>query len=387
MQPPLSSFDSVLFFTETNFLTEPTSNRHHWARRFAKTKPVYFFQNIQSPLEGIKQLLRNMQVWPTSSDGDIHLFKCSNQIGAREAERIYETLKSLGVRRPLIWVYNPVKYEKLISKFPNATLVLHATENYFEEGEGMDLMFSQRRSHLRRKAQFFPRVDLLIAVSNDVAAAYRKSGYTGELIVITNGCDFEYWQGGDVGAFTAKKAIYQGGVNVRLDYQILVGLAELLPDWTFVFAGKVVNSPQLRRLNRLANVKILGQLSLDNLRQEVRSATVGLIPFRKFPVLEGSFPLKTYEYIASGLPVVSTPIRDLRDLTWKTNILSFAETSQEFAHEVIRLAPSRGNDKDLKTRKLLARQASYDGKFLEALIALDKISENRPHSPGRDGTL
>jgi glycosyltransferase involved in cell wall biosynthesis len=303
----------------------------------------------------------------------IQLIECTRPIGLQDSNRIHENLLALGVRAPLLWVYDPVNYLNLISKFPRAFVVLHATENYLETGEGMDVMFSQSKAELQKLKDFFPRVDLLIAVSKGVAAAYRKSGYKGRIITVTNGCDYDFWQGGEEVFPVDKRAIYQGGVNERLDYNLLTSLASSMPDWTFVFAGKHAVTKQTAAFTLLGNVQLLGELSLDELRRELKSATVGIIPFRNYPVLSGSFPLKTFEYIASGLPVVSTPINDLEDFALSKTVIQFSKTAEDFAEKIQQMSLTRTDPNALEQRRALARKFSYDEKFSEAVSAIEEV--------------
>ena len=113
----------------------------------------------------------------------------------------------------------------------------------------------------------------------------------------------------------------------------------------------------------LTNVSSFGYCELVEIAKKAQSATVGLVPFKDSHVLYTSMPLKMYEYVACGLPVVSTPIKDL--LHYDKKIFWFGETVLEFktALEEIYQVGSRTDADSLKERKKISLLNSYDAKF------------------------
>src|SRR5207249_1516261 len=97
-------------------------------------------------------------------------------------------------------------------------------------------------------------------------------------------------------------------------------------------------------------------------------ATVGLIPFVQSDwIIERSFPLKTFEYVACGLPVVSVPIKALRRFA---AVVTTAGTAGEFVAAMQRAVSTRDDPAALANRLRVVRQHDYDLK-LEALFASD----------------
>ena len=114
------------------------------------------------------------------------------------------------------------------------------------------------------RADLFRRTDLVIAVSQGVRRSYQRNGCEAPVLTVPNGCDFDFWYAS--GAFEFRSAphgravaLYQGGINTRLNYSLLQRLTELLPDWEFWFCGIAREDlAEWRRLRDQPNVRYLG---------------------------------------------------------------------------------------------------------------------------------
>ena len=103
---------------------------------------------------------------------------------------------------------------------------------------------------------------------------------------------------------------FYGVIDERLDLDLLAGLAAARPDWQIVLLGPVVKiSPE--DLPRAPNLHWLGQKDYAELPAYLSGWDVALMPFAINEATRFISPTKTPEYLAGGLPVVSTPIRDV----------------------------------------------------------------------------
>jgi len=110
-------------------------------------------------------------------------------------------------------------------------------------------------------------------------------------------------------------ALYVGAMESWFDYDLVNRAAAQLPHVSFVLIG----SDQVARaqLKHLDNIHILGCRPYSELPRYLYNADVGIIPFDvgKYPELvNGIHPLKLYEYLACGLPVVSVEWEEIRNL-------------------------------------------------------------------------
>ncbi len=103
---------------------------------------------------------------------------------------------------------------------------------------------------------------------------------------------------------------FSGVIDERFDYQLLDEVARQRPDWQFMLIGPVVKIDQ-NLLPKGANVHYLGMKGYNELPHYFSSWDVAMMPFAMNDSTRFISPTKTPEYLAAGLPVVSTPIRDV----------------------------------------------------------------------------
>lgn len=112
-------------------------------------------------------------------------------------------------------------------------------------------------------------------------------------------------------------ALYVGTIDTRFDLEALCGAVRRLPEVNFVLIGPVTDEslqPGLSELKAAGNLTTTGPKPYDELPAYMQNSTVGLIPFRLNDLTEAVNPIKYYEYLASGLPVVAPPMRELAEM-------------------------------------------------------------------------
>ena len=102
---------------------------------------------------------------------------------------------------------------------------------------------------------------------------------------------------------------FAGGVTSRIDMRLVAALTEAEPDWLIALVGEVcVDVPDS------ANLLVTGPRPYSEMPAWMQHFDVGLVPYLDNQWNRASFPLKTYEYLAAGTPVVATPLPMLQGL-------------------------------------------------------------------------
>jgi glycosyltransferase involved in cell wall biosynthesis len=121
-----------------------------------------------------------------------------------------------------------------------------------------------------------------------------------------------------------------GVVDERMDLGLVGRLAELRPDWHLIMVGPVVKIDEAE-LPRRSNVHWLGERSYADLPEYLAGWDVGIMPFAINASTRFISPTKTPEFLAAGLPVISTPITDVVHPYGDRALVEIAETASEFA--------------------------------------------------------
>ena len=152
----------------------------------------------------------------------------------------------------------------------------------------------------------FDKVDHVTANSEgtlDLAHRYGRS----DAVLLTNGCDPERFSTSSqaTGPITIG---YVGKLGRRIDDDLIAKACAALPECNFVIAGPLLDGDLDRRLAKYTNCRFLGDVRYDIVPALLETFDLGWIPHKTGPGEVGGDAIKTYEYRAAGLPVLSTPI-------------------------------------------------------------------------------
>jgi len=122
---------------------------------------------------------------------------------------------------------------------------------------------------------------------------------------------------------------YAGVIDERIDYDLLREITALRPEWQFVMLGPVVKVDPAG-LPKADNLHWLGLHAYDDLPAYFSHWNVAMMPFAMNESTRYISPTKTPEFLAAGLPVVSTPIRDVVRPYGDLGLAHIASSAEEF---------------------------------------------------------
>ncbi len=114
----------------------------------------------------------------------------------------------------------------------------------------------------------------------------------------------------DQAALRRPRIGYFGVIDERIDLALVDAVARLRPDWAFVMLGPLAKL-EPAALPRAANLHWLGGRRYDELPAYLAHWDAGLMPFALNEATRFISPTKTPEFLAAGVPVVSTPVADV----------------------------------------------------------------------------
>lgn len=204
----------------------------------------------------------------------------------------------------------------------------------------------------RLENKFARSVDQIIVSSTALLAS--KSRLNKETQLIKNGVDFELFHQAYQNKTHADRPQigYVGSIDFRIDFHLLLQVVKRLPGCDFTFVGRITDWDAHIKLKDLPNVKFIGAQQPERLPCHLAKMQVAIIPFVKNEFTRNIYPLKINEYLAAGLPVVSTDFSDLSDFE---DLISIKGSTEEFI-KAIKL--SLINPEDNKGEKIAVAKSN-----------------------------
>jgi len=189
--------------------------------------------------------------------------------------------------------------------------------------------------------------DIVLSSSNKL---FEKNKIVNQnTIMIKNGTEFEFFATkqttDELDAYTNKPIIgYYGAIADWFDMELIEYCAQERPEYNFVLIGSTF-SCDIEKAKTMKNVFFLGEKAYPDLPKYLYKFDVCTIPFKIIPLIEATNPVKFYEYISAGKPVVATPLPELEEFR---DICYIANTKEEFL-KMLDIAIAEKNDANYKS--------------------------------------
>lgn len=151
---------------------------------------------------------------------------------------------------------------------------------------------------------------------------------------------------------------FSGVIDERFDIDLLAELSQRRPDWQFIMLGPIVKIDPAS-LPQSPNVHYLGMKNYKQLPAYFSNWDVGILPFALNNSTRFISPTKTPEYLSAGLPVVSTPIRDVIRTYGTPDYVQIADSACAF-EKAIENALAKHHPTDWEGIDNLLAESSWD---------------------------
>ncbi|QNJ01881.1 glycosyltransferase [Synechococcus sp. PROS-U-1] len=289
-------------------------------------------------------------------------------------------LRGLRFRSPLLWTYNPLTGRYLNLKRRAGTskpsmfsaAVYHCVDRiHAQPGMPATLIADSERQLCRT-------VNVVFTTSPDLQASLMR----------INACTYHYGNVADQAHFAAAldalpapdglagipkpRLMFVGAIDAyKLDLPMLTALARQRSDWSWVLLGPVGEADpdtSIAALQALPNVHVMGLQAYDDLPAWLAHADVALLPLQENTYTQHMFPMKFFEYLAAGRPVVATQIPALRP--YASGALLCPPDPEAF--EAAIATALSGDGPSLDQRLALAAEHTYESRTQKMLHDLQR---------------
>jgi hypothetical protein len=223
--------------------------------------------------------------------------------------------------------------------------------------------------------------EVLCVTSNPVQALLERQGWESELLPFGFPGDLaELYEAAtepeEYRSLPRPLLGYTGSIDDRLDFELIVRLADRIPHGSIVFVGAV--SPRLTAqaraaLGSRANVHLLGVRPRQSLPAYIRYLDCALLPYVDSEWTRHQSPMKVWDYFYAGVPIVGTGSIELR--RYPPPLVHYAETADQAIDLVARSLAS--GDVGREARRSFALENTWDARATKLDALVDEALEQR----------
>lgn len=243
----------------------------------------------------------------------------------------------------------------LVYKIPNSVIMYDCMDDHAGFSTNSDTMLSKEDELIKRS-------DLVITTSQILYEKVEKQN--DNTILVRNAGEYQYFStppshpANDIPTGKGHIIGYYGAISEWFDIKLIENLAKRNKEWTFVLVGDTYGC-DIEAAQKLNNVIFTGEKPYSQLTQYLYSFDVCLIPFIVNNLTLSTNPVKVYEYLAAGKPVVSI---DLPELQMMSSIVRLATDVAEFEKAINESLIDNSIEK-IKERMLYAENNSWKARY------------------------
>lgn len=263
-------------------------------------------------------------VWPF-----FNRFRWVNRHNQKKIARFVSgIMKKHGFEEPVLWTYSPTSCDA-VDAIAHRALVYDCVDRHSAYGGLMNPAVVDRM-----EMELAGKADMVFATAESLCERLKAANPKARFI--PNGANYELFVRAsealpcpdDMKDLNGPVFGFVGALQACIEYGFVQTAAEARPEWNFVLIGRENPGVDLRALRALPNVRFLGLKPHGRLPEYLSHFDVCLNLFARSELSKDVSPLKFYEYLATGKPIVSTPQPD--QILQFAPLIHIAHSAEEF---------------------------------------------------------
>jgi len=271
-----------------------------------------------------------------------------------------------------LYLFHP-KFLDYTQGIKHSLLVYHAYDDFSKQG--LNQSKSKNEEILLREA------DIVFASSSKIKERLEKISGRKDIIFLPNGVDYEHFSTptaipDELAKLPGPKVAYTGSINKKVDLELLLTIAEKLPDTQFIMIGPIGELDasghlHLLQVKRTKNIHLLGEKQIDEIPAYMQHVDINVMIYKSDESTWASsgYPLKLHEYLAVGKPIVSADIDAVREFA---SVLKIAKTPSQWVELLTQELQATPDEQSVGSRKKISKSNTWNSRVD---TILDKIQE------------
>lgn len=295
--------------------------------------------------------------WPSHSVAD--------RIAIHLHTRFLKKALNINKRKTAVFIFHPIYYPYIDSLKPDFVF-FHIYDNYTASNNWT----ADKQSLLEKTLN---EASLITCSSEEMKKVF--SDMTSNPIkVLPNGADFDLFNNAltsecpaDIADISHPRIGYTGAINCKVDLKLISDIATIRPDWHWILIGRLeeaeimddpVMSSAYKKIKTQANIHFISEKKSSEIAKYVAHMDINTLCYRT----DGDgwwkylYPLKMHEYLATGKPVIGSPIDSIIPFS---DVIGIASTTEEWT-SALEHALSSGGVGSAEEREQTAQNNSWE---------------------------
>ena len=339
-----------VFYIESLGLRSPDANHgRDWRRLFKRLLRAFLLP---------KRVRKNVWVW-----SPLVIPAASRKLLQKINKSLFSTVLALyrflySFRSAVLWTYNPLTL--LYTKpYLFDALIYHCVDEISAQ-PGMNKKLIQFQEE-----KLCSLADHVFVTSSSLYSS--RSQWTKHITYLPNVVDPDHFSRDrsvsasvpvEFESIPEPRLLFVGALSAyKVNFELIRKLALKCPNWSIVLVGLVGEGDPGTSISQLLDIKniyLLGPKPYKELPRLMHFSDVGLLPCMLNQYTRAMFPMKFFEYLAAGLPVVSTNLPSLKEFA---DYVSFANSAEEFASEINNILSGSSGFDQFRVKQLVSNHS------------------------------